>query len=1017
MSALFADSSIVREEIDNYDQKSEFKDRANESVDDLFREPQSQIIFIDPSVEDYQSLNSPIEGSEVIVLDANSNGIQQITEVLRERKNISSIHIVSHGTAANLYLGMAQLSLDNLDSYKNVLGSWTQALSPYADILLYGCNVAAGEKGNTFIEQFSNLTGADIAASVDPTGNARLRGDWELERSTGEIESTLAFSPQSMQAYNGVLNIRVEAESMTLRTYGIASNSSASGGQLISLPILGSNTGEATFQFAGDSGSYNLVIGYYDENDGVAQLRVRQNGTTLDSWSLGQNLASSLPDATTFTTRTVATNLSVNQGDTFTIRGRANGFEYARVDYIELVPVVADPSVLALSANDYSINEAAGTVTITVLRTGGTDETVSVDYNTVDDTATAGGDYTAVSGTLTFAPGETSKDVTISILNDTSVEGDENFNFVIDNVGGNGSLGAPRTASIDITDDDTPADPILITESDGTTQVTEGGATDSYSIVLSRQPTANVAIAINPNSQLTTNVSTLTFTPDNWNVAQTVNVSAVDDALQEGNHTGTITHTVSSDDPSFNGFSLRNIDVSIADDDSGTFIVETFASGLTSPTAFDWSPDGQRMYVAQKNGVVRVVENGTLRSTPFIDISAEVNNVRDRGLLGIAVHPDFANNPYVYLAYTYDPPEAAQGTGLASRDGAGNRPSRVIRVTADPSTNFTTAIPGSEVVILGTNSTWANTSRPDGNSTNDLTIPPSGITPEGENIQDYLATDSESHTIGALRFGTDGSLYVSNGDGTSYNAVDPRTVRVQDLDNLSGKILRIDPITGDGLSSNPFFNGDPDSNRSKVYSYGLRNPFRFTINRDTNEPFIGDVGWTAWEEVNTGRGVNFGWPYFEGGNRESIRRGGYSELPEAQAFYASGQPVTPAIYARAHADGAVAIIMGDFYTGTSFPEIYQDTLFFSDFGDNTVRYLSFDDAGNVESVNTFATGISGIVQMSTGADSNLYFANLLTGQIGLWRYDPTNIAEAPNQFIDRRDKDVIWSPDTSFLFS
>jgi glucose/arabinose dehydrogenase len=1010
MSALFADSSTVREEIDSFAQKSE--------SDDLFREPQSKIIFIDPSVEDYQSLSPTTQGSEVIVLDANSNGIQQITEVLKERKNISSVHIVSHGTSANLYLGMAQLSLDNLNSYKSAIGSWTQALSPYADILLYGCNVAAGDKGNTFIERLSNLTGADIAASIDLTGSDRLGGDWELESSTGEIESALAFSPQSMQAYNGVLNIRVEAESMTLRTYRIESISSASGGQVMSLAGgRDRETGEGSFQFTGSSGNYNLVIGYYDENDGVGQLRVRQNDTTLDSWSLGQNLGSSLPDATTFTTRTIATNLSVDRGDTFTIRGRENGSERIRVDYLELVPVVADPSVLALSASDYSINEAAGTVTVTVLRTGGTDGTVSVDYNTVDDTATvAGGDYTAVSGTLTFAPGETSKDVTISILNDTSVEGDENFNFVIDNVGGNGSLGAPRTASINVTDDDTPADPVLITESDGTTQVTEGGASDSYSVVLSRQPTANVAIAINPNSQLTTNVSTLTFTPENWNVAQTVTVSAVDDSAQEGNHTGTIAHNVTSDDSSFNGFSLRNVDVSIADDDSGTFIVETFASGLTSPTAFDWSPDGQRMYVAQKDGVVRVVENGTLQSTPFIDISAEVNNVRDRGLLGIAVHPDFANNPYIYLAYTYDPPEAAQGTGLAARDGAGNRPSRVIRVTADASTNFTTAVPGSEVVILGTNSTWANTSRPDGNSTNDLSIPPSGITPEGENIQDYLATDSESHTIGALRFGTDGSLYVSNGDGTSYNAVDPRTVRVQDLDNLSGKILRIDPITGDGLSSNPFFNGDPDSNRSKVYSYGLRNPFRFTVNRDTNEPFIGDVGWTEWEEVNTGRGVNFGWPYFEGGNRESLRRGGYSELPEAQAFYASGQPVTPAIYARAHADGAVAIIMGDFYTGTSFPEIYQDALFFSDFGDNTVRYLSFDDAGNVD-VNTFSTGISGIVQMSTGADSNLYFANLLTGQIGRWRYDPTTIAEGSNEFIDNRNRNVIWSPDTSFLFS
>lgn len=401
MSALFADSSIVREEIDTFARKSGDREQSNQSVNDIFREPQSKIIFIDPSVEDYQSLNSQIEGSDVIVLDASSDGIQQITDVLKERKNISSIHIVSHGTTANLYLGMARLGLDNLDSYKSAIGSWTQALSPYADILLYGCNVATGDKGNTFIEQLSNLTGADIAASLDPTGNAQLGGDWELERSTGEIESALAFTPQSMQAYNGVLNIRVEAESMTLRTYRVESNSSASGGQVISLAGGGRReTGEGTFQFTGSSGNYNLVIGYYDENDGVAQLRVRQNGTTLDSWSLGQNLGSSSPDATTFTTRTVATNLSVNQGDTFTIRGRENGFEHARVDYVELVPVVADPSVLALSANDYSINEAAGTVTVTVVRTGGTDGTVSVDYNTVDDTATTGGDYTA----LTFTP-------------------------------------------------------------------------------------------------------------------------------------------------------------------------------------------------------------------------------------------------------------------------------------------------------------------------------------------------------------------------------------------------------------------------------------------------------------------------------------------------------------------------------------------------------------------------------------------------------------------------------------
>lgn len=325
-------------------------------------------------------------------------------------------------------------------------------------------------------------------------------------------------------------------------------------------------------------------------------------------------------------------------------------------------------------------------------------------------------------------------------------------------------------------------------------------------------------------------------------------------------------------------------------------------------------------------------------------------------------------------------------------------------------------MPGSEVVLLGTNSTWANTSRPDGNSTDDLTIPPSGITPEGENIQDYLATDSESHTIGAVRFGTDGSLFVSNGDGTSYNAVDPRTVRVQDIGSLSGKLLRIDPITGEGLADNPFYNGDPNSNQSKVYSYGLRNPFRFTINPNTNEPFIGDVGWTNWEEVNTGRGANFGWPYYEGASGVSSIRGGYSDLPEAQEFYASGQTVTSAIYARSHANGAVAIVMGDFYTGTTFPDFYDDALFFSDFGDDTVRYINFDDAGNFESVNTFSSEVQGIVQISTGPDSNLYYASLETGEIGRWRFDDGVSGLSSILRRDTRDEDLITPrQDSSFL--
>ena len=950
----------------------------------------NNLVFIDPTVESYQSLSADIEAAEVILLDPTQDGVEQITEVLAEHSNLSSVQIVAHGTAANLYLGSAQLNLETLDDYTSNLKGWSEALAPTADILFYGCNVAAEDAGTTFVQQLSQLTGADIAASDDLTGNANLGGDWELETSIGSIESALALSTEAMQEYSAVLDVRVEAESMDLSTYRVRANNSASGGEVISLeggPWYLFETGTAAFDFSGASGTYDVVVGYYDENDGVSQFQVTQGDTVVDSWAADQDLGSFFADATSLTTRKIAEELLINQGDTFTLTGTENWFEYARVDYIDFIEVTPEPSTFALADNAYSVNEGDGEINVTIARSGGLNNTVSLDYDTVDDTATAGTDYTDTSGTLIFEPGETSQDITIPILDDTASEGNEIFNFVIDNVEGNGTLGAPRTARITIVDDEAPVDAVLLSQTDGSTEVTEGGASDRYSLVLSSQPTANVTINLTGDSQVTTDKSTLTFTQANWDIAQDVTVTALDDAVEEGDHSGTISHSVSSAAPLFDGFDLRDVNVSVLDDDIGTFTLETFVAGLSQPTAFDWSSDGDQMFIAQKNGVVRVADDGSLLSTPFIDISDQVNNTRDRGLLGLAVHPEFESNPYVYLAFTYDPPEVNQNTGLAGPDGKGNRPSRVIRVTADASTDYTTAVSGSEVVLLGTNSIWENISRPDGNSTDNLDIPPSGITPSGENIRDYLATDSESHSIGAVRFGSDGSLFVSNGDGTSYNAVDPRTVRVQDLDNLSGKLLRIDPITGEGLDDNPFYNGDPDSNQSKVYSYGLRNPFRFTVSPD-NEPFIGDVGLTNWEEINTGRGANFGWPYYEGGDGESIQRGGYSDLPEAQEFYASGESVEPAIYARSHADGAVAIIMGDFYTGETFPDFYDGALFFSDFGDNTVRYLTFD-GGDVE-VNTFSSQVQGIVQMSTGPDSNLYYASLQSGEVGRWRFDSSD---------------------------
>jgi glucose/arabinose dehydrogenase len=1032
VDSLFSDSSLINnnDELNVSDRetdanlfvnssylKSSLKEQFTPPETTFLKEADSKLVFVDTAVKDYQNLLKGVEKAEVIDLNADRDGIRQITEALNKRKNVSSIEIISHGSAGTLDLGATRLAEDTLGANADALRSWSKALTPDADILLYGCNFAENEAGKALQEQIAELTGADIAASNDPTGNTG-GGDWELESKTGSIESVSALSDRSKQAYNNLL-IRVEAESMTRQNYRLEANSTASGGQLIS--FLGGDfgeTGTASFDFAGASGNYDVVVGYYDENDGLARFSVAQNSATVNAWTADRASSSNLADAGSFTTRTLAIGRAVNTGDRFTITGTEEQREPARVDYIEFIPtpVVTATSRLALETNAYRFGEGAGNATVNVVRSSEIDQAVSVDYETFDNTATAGEDYTATEGTLFFAPGETRKSVSVPILEDTRTEGNQAFSFVIDNISENGTLGAPRTARITITDNETPPPLISLTETNGNTQVTEAGETDSYSLVLTKQPTTNVNVSIAPDGQLKTNTQRLRFTPSNWNQPRTITISAIDDLAEEGIQNATIRHTVNSSDRAFNNFKLEDVDVTISDNDIGSFVIETFASGLNTPTAFDWTPDGEKMFVAQKDGVVRVVDDGDLNPTPFIDISQQVNNVADRGLIGIAVNPNFETNPYVYLSFTYDPPEVYQNTGLAGPDREGNRPSRLIRVTADASTDYTTAVPGSEVVLLGTNSTFANTSRPDGNSTDDLTIPPSGITPTGENIRDYLATDSQSHSIGGVNFGNDGSLFVSNGDGTSYNDVDPRAVRVQDLDNLSGKLLRIDPLTGKGLASNPFYNGDPDSNRSKVYSYGFRNPFRFSINPFTGEPVVGDVGWTDWEEINSGRGANFGWPFYEGGSRTNLRRRGYEELPEAQAFYASGQPVQTSIYALDHAEGAEAIAMGEVYQGNTFPEIYRGGTFFADYGEGTVRY--FKTTGTGIQVNTFVTGVPGIVQISDGPnDDNLYFADILTGQISRWRYDEDIVSQSvTREYLDRRD-DLITSPRKSFSFA
>ncbi|MEG5116339.1 DUF4347 domain-containing protein, partial [Microcoleus sp. A2-C5] len=165
-----------------------------------------QIVFVDSAVEDWQSLAAGVKpGIEVILVDRTRDGIEQISEALQSRKGIESVHIISHGESGSLQLGKTKLNSDNLERYRDFLQRWfsssVNSIQNRFEILLYGCNVAAGEKGAAFVEKLSKLTKANIAASADITGSAQKGGNWVLEYVTGAVKTGLAIEPEVMANY------------------------------------------------------------------------------------------------------------------------------------------------------------------------------------------------------------------------------------------------------------------------------------------------------------------------------------------------------------------------------------------------------------------------------------------------------------------------------------------------------------------------------------------------------------------------------------------------------------------------------------------------------------------------------------------------------------------------------------------------------------------------------------------------------------------------------------------------
>ncbi|TDJ43327.1 MAG: DUF4347 domain-containing protein, partial [Gammaproteobacteria bacterium] len=173
-----------------------------------------ELIIIDSSTPDYEVFVNDLiakrgdgRSFEVVILDADRDGIEQITELLAERSDLSAVHIISHGSDGSITLGDSVLDYEGLISNAKTIQGWGDAFTDDGDLLIYGCNLAAGADGRAFINTLGQLTGADVAASVDLTGDAAQGGDWDLEYHHGIIEADVALSVEAQRQWDGVLAI------------------------------------------------------------------------------------------------------------------------------------------------------------------------------------------------------------------------------------------------------------------------------------------------------------------------------------------------------------------------------------------------------------------------------------------------------------------------------------------------------------------------------------------------------------------------------------------------------------------------------------------------------------------------------------------------------------------------------------------------------------------------------------------------------------------------------------------
>jgi len=396
-------------------------------------------------------------------------------------------------------------------------------------------------------------------------------------------------------------------------------------------------------------------------------------------------------------------------------------------------------------------------------------------------------------------------------------------------------------------------------------------------------------------------------------------------------------------------------------------------SGLDSPSVVQFAPDG-RVFVGEKPGIVLEFDSlSDPTPTTVADLTTNVYDYSDRGLLGLALDPNFAVTPYVYVLYTLDAPIGQQPPVYHDACSNGNgcvAGARLSRMLLDANNHG-----GPEQVLI-----------------------------EG------WCQQFDSHSIGTLAFGPEGALYVGGGDGASYNDVDygqfgnpcadPNkeggALRAQDIvhhgdpTGLNGAILRVDPATGNAWPGNPL-SGNADPTDDRIIAEGLRNPFRFAVKPGGSDRiWLGDVGWNSWEEINgiaaagDAKVEDFGWPCYEGAAIQPNYQG--ANLPVCNQLYAHPGKVTKPYFAMSHGSGAcsgsnVYSAVG-FYTGTTFPSQYDGAFFFGDVVRGCLWTMLPKPNGDPDpqTLHTFGTGL-GPVDLKTGPNGDLFYVDIYGGSI------------------------------------